>query len=173
VTGDAGGDFDLKALYAALDEQRQRRGLTWAQATREINAVGPPSPRHPIATSTIVSLRTKAIAEGAGVLQMLRWLGRGPESFVHGLAAELSSSRLPDADVQSVLRFDTRKLYEALDAERKTRGLTWPQVAADTGVPASHMRGLSNGGRTGFPGVMRLTRWLRRTASDFVRLSPY
>ena len=75
--------------------------------------------------------------------------------------------------MQSVLRFDTRKLYEALDAERKTRGLTWPQVAAEAGVPASHMRGLSNGGRTGFPGVMRLTRWLRRPASEFVRLSPY
>jgi hypothetical protein len=60
-----GNDFDLKALFAALDAQRQARGLTWAQATRDINPVGPAVPRHPIATSTITGLRTKAVAEGA------------------------------------------------------------------------------------------------------------
>jgi len=57
-------DFDLKSLLAALDEQRQARGLTWAPATREMNAVGQVSARHPIATSTIVGLRTKTLAEG-------------------------------------------------------------------------------------------------------------
>src|SRR5262245_7660179 len=166
-------DFDLKMLHAALDEQRQARGLTWVQATREINAVGPPSSRHPIATSTIVGLRTKTLAEGAGVLQMLRWLGRAPESFMHGLPAHLAASKLPEADPREVLRFDTRKLNEALDHDRKARGLTWDQVAAETNVPASHMRGLAKGGRTAFPGVMRLTRWLQRPASEFVRLAPY
>jgi hypothetical protein len=166
-------DFDLKALYAALDEQRQARGLTWAQATREINAVGPASPRHPIAASTITGLRTRAVAEGAGVLQMLRWLGRAPESFVADLPADLAASRLPDSDVRDVLRFDTRQLYEALNQQRATRGLTWQQVAAETGVPASHVTGLARGGRTGFPGVMRLTCWLHQPASTFVRLSAY
>jgi hypothetical protein len=92
------GDFDLKALYVALDEQRQARGLTWAQATREINAVGPPAPRHPIATSTITGLRTKTMAEGAGVLQMLRWLCRAPESFVDNLPpGRVSRRHAPDA----------------------------------------------------------------------------
>src|SRR5262245_31760776 len=166
-------DFDLKALYAALDEQRQLRGLSWAQVTREINAVGPVPAGHPIATSTIISLRTKAVAEGAGVLQMLRWLGRAPESFMSGLPADLTAAKLPEADAREVLRFDTRKLYEALEQARRTRGLTWPQVAVETGVPASHMRGLAKGGRTGFPGVMRLTRWLHQPASRFIRLSLY
>jgi hypothetical protein len=167
------GDFDLKALYAALDQQRQARGLTWAQATREINAVGPAPPRHPIATSTITGLRTKVVAEGAGVLQMLRWLGRAPESFVPGLPADLAGAQLPPVETRVVLRFDTRKLYEALDLERKARGLTWQQVAVVTGVPASHMTGLAKGGRTGFPGVMRLTCWLHQPASTFVRMASY
>jgi hypothetical protein len=87
-------DFDLKALHSALDAQRQARGLTWAQASGEINRVGSWPARHPIATSTITGLRTKALAEGAGVLQMLRWLGRAPESFMQGLSPALAASTL-------------------------------------------------------------------------------
>jgi len=160
-------DFDLKALYAALDEARQTRGLTWAQAAREINAVGPPAGGHPIAVSTITGLRLKTLAEGAGVLQMIRWLGRIPESFAEGAAG----TPLPAARPNEVLRFDTRRLFDALDAERRRRGGTWADVARETGVPASHARGLARGGRTAFPGVMRLTQWLGRPIADFVRVS--
>jgi hypothetical protein len=166
-------DFDLKALHTALDDQRQARGLTWAEATREISAAGPLPARRPVAPSTITTLRTKGLAEADGVLQMLRWLGRAPETFVGDLSTELAASPLPDARPGEVLRFDTRKLHEALDSARRTRGLTWPAVAAETGVPASHMRGLAKGGRTAFPAVMRLTRWLRAPASRFVRRSSY
>jgi len=166
-------DFDLQSLHSALDAQRQARGLTWAQATREINDVGPTPQRHPIATSTIAGLRTKALAEGAGVLQMLRWLGRAPESFVRGLPPALAASGLPAADRREVLRFDTKTLFEALDSWRRARTLTWREVAIETGVAESHMRGLAKGGRTTFPGVMRLTRWLDLPASQFIRLSPY
>src|SRR5262249_18054501 len=167
------GDFDLKALYAALDAERTARGLTWTQATREINSVGPVPQLHPIATSTITGLRTKDVAEGAGVLQMLRWLGCAPESFTGGLPPALAASRLPVADTRQVLRFDTKKLHGSLDSERRARGLTWQDVAMQTGVPESHMRALKKGGRTGFPGVMRLTRWLQQPASEFIRLSQY
>ena len=166
--------FELKMLYAALDAKRRERGLTWAQVTREVNAVGPNAPVHPIATSTITGLRTKAVAEGAGVLQMLRWLERSPESFLPECPpALLRRSALPDADRQEVLRFDTRKLHDALDKQRKARGLTWQQVALETGVPASHTRGLARGGRTGFPGILRLTLWLNQPVAEFVRKSPY
>jgi hypothetical protein len=167
------GDFDLKVLHAALDSQRRARGLTWAQATREIGAVGA-VPRRPIATSTITGLTTKRVAEADGVLQMLRWLERPPESFVPGHPlAELTSANLPEADAREVLRFDTHKLYEALDARRVTLGLTWQQMASLIGVPATHMRGLAKGGRTAFPDVMRLTAWLRHPVAQFVRVSSY
>jgi len=166
-------DFDLKALYAALDAERTARGLTWTQATREINSVGPIPQLHPIATSTITGLRTKHVAEAAGVLQMLRWLRRAPESFMNGLPPALAASTLPSADAQEVLRFDTNKLYESLDLRRRARRLTWLDVAGETGVPESHVRGLKRGGRTGFPGVMRLTRWLQQPASEFIRMTLY
>jgi len=167
------GDFDLKALYAALDQQRQARGMTWAAAARDISAAGPVPARRPVASSTITSLRTKALAEADGVLQMLGWLGRAPESFVPGLPPALAASTLPTVDARAVLRFDTRKLYEALAVARDACGFTWSETAAATGVPASHMRGLASGGRTAFPLVMRLTRWLQEPASRFVRQSPY
>jgi hypothetical protein len=167
------GDFDLKALYAALDAERQARGLTWAQTTREINSVGPAIKPHPIATSTITGLKSTPIAEAAGVLQMLRWLGRAPESFVRGLPPAFASATLPAAGAQEVLRFDTTRLYESLDSQRRMRDLTWRDVAHETAVPESHMRGLKRGGRTGFPFVMRLTVWLRQPASSFIRLSAY
>jgi phytoene dehydrogenase-like protein len=166
-------DFDLNALYQALDAQRQSRGLTWAQATREISRVGPAIRRHPIASSTITGLRTKGLAEADGVLQMLRWMGRAPESFMPGLPEPLAASSLPAAETRQVLRFDTKKLHESLDDRRRARGLSWPELEAETTVPASHMRGLKKGGRTAFPAVMRLTRWLRQPAAHFIRLSPY
>src|SRR5262249_27059165 len=118
-------------------------------------------------------LLTKAVAEGAGVLQMLRWLGRAPESFMSGLPSALAASSLPAADTREGLRFDTKKLYESLDFERRARALPWQDVAVQAGGPESHMRGLRKGGRTVFPGVMRLTQWLRQPASDFIRLSQH
>lgn len=167
-------DFDLRALHAALDRQRQERGLTWAAAAREINSVGSGPRTHPIAVSTITGLPSKAVAEGAGVLQMLRWLGRPPESFVSGCPETLlRSAALPEAHAGEIMRFDTRKLYDALEARRIARGLTWTDVGRETGVAASHARGLAKGGRTGFPGVARLTLWLGQPVAQFVRLTPY
>ena len=87
-------DFDLRALYAALDERRQAQGLTWAQVTRALSTAGAVSAR-PVASSTIAGLRTKAQAEADGVLQMLRWLGRAPESFVPGVPSTLAAATLP------------------------------------------------------------------------------
>src|SRR5262245_40509974 len=70
------GEFSLHALYVALDAQRCARGLSWRQATREINRDVERQAVHPVSASTITGTRTKAMAEGDGVLQMLLWLNR-------------------------------------------------------------------------------------------------
>src|SRR5262245_51408793 len=75
-------DFDLKALYEAPDEQRRLRQLSWAAAAREINRGH--TEGHPIATSTITGLNSKRVGEGDGILGMLLWLRRAPESFIPG-----------------------------------------------------------------------------------------
>ncbi|HKS95777.1 MAG TPA: hypothetical protein VJV74_06530 [Terriglobia bacterium] len=169
------GDFSLRALYAALDAQRQARGLSWAQAAREINGHSVRSSARGLSPSTVTGLRTRAVAEGDGVLQMLRWLNRTPESFVpgHQEPEEAVSARLPDVPAHHVLRFDTRKLHAALDAQRVERRMTWTQVARQVGLGVSSLTHLSKGGRTGFPAVMRMVRWLSRPAAQFTRASDW
>src|SRR4051794_39832040 len=98
-------DFDLKALYGALDERRRIRHMSWTAVAAEVN-------RHrtrlrPIAVSTITSLSTKPVGEGDGILQMLLWLGRPPESFVPGFAGINDRSfQLPDLVRGQILRWD-------------------------------------------------------------------
>jgi len=167
-------DFDLKALYIALDMQRQSGGLTWQQAMREINRGWDHSPAiRPIARSTVASLRSKTIAEGDGILQMLRWLQRTPESFVPGCAAS-DSQRLPEVPAHRLLRFDTGRLYAALDAQRTIGGLTWQKVADDlAGMSVTSLRHLKKGGRTAFPLVTRMASWLNQPVAHFTRVSDW
>ena len=66
--------------------------------TREVNGIAPgeKSEGHPIATSTITGLKDKAVGEGDGILAMLLWLRRTPESFVPGFEdADAERYRLP------------------------------------------------------------------------------
>jgi len=115
--------------------------------------------------------RTRAVAEGDGVLQMLRWLNRTPESFVPGGPASGRDGRLPEVPPHHTLRFDTKKIHAALDAQRVERRLTWAQVAHEVGIGASSLTHLSQGGRAAFPQVMRIVRWLAKPAAHFMRTS--
>jgi hypothetical protein len=163
-------DFDLHALSDAVDEQRRARGLSWAQAAREISAPfhGNVDRARPVSASTISGMRSKRVVEADGVLSMLRWLGRCPESFVRGA----TETPLPDPPPNRILRFDTQKIYELLDAQRIERGMTWAAVAREIGGlgPASLTR-LAKGGRTAFPDVMRILKWLNRSAASVTRPS--
>lgn len=114
-------DFDLKALFAAIDAQRDARGLTWAAAAREIAGALPSALVRPVASSTI-------------------WLDHAPESFIRNLPRNFPKSDLPERPASRVLRFDTRKLHAAIDAERQSTGLTWQQAGEESGAPVSHLR---------------------------------
>src|SRR5262245_54963476 len=110
-------DFDLRALYDAIDERRRERQLSWAAVAGEVNRHR--TTRRAIASSTITSLKDKPVGEGDGILQMLLWLGRSPESFVPGAAdPDHDRYRLPELTAAQVLRWDTRALFLALDARR-------------------------------------------------------
>jgi hypothetical protein len=163
-------DFPLAALYEALDAHRQARGLTWTAAVAEMSGPFVAGLSRPLATSTVKSLRTRAVAEGDGVLQMLRWLNRSPESFVPGARSDVRTA-LPTIEREHVLRFDTARLHTALNDARTAHGLTWEEVAVETRCAAASLTHLSEGGRTGFPHVMRLTDWLDATVAEFVRVT--
>ncbi len=162
-------DFDLHALYRALDEQRLARGLSWAAVTAEVN-------RHDtrgLAQSTITGLQSRSIAEGDGILQMLIWLRRTPESFVPGFAdADAERFRLPELSAGQMLRWDTRALFDALDAARHERHLTWTALARElNGFTPNMLTNLSRASRVGLPRAMRLVIWLGRPAVTFTRIA--
>jgi hypothetical protein len=167
-------EFDMGALCAALDSERIARGLTWADAVTELNAPFAFVPAIPTSLSTIRGMGGKASVTSAVVLQVLRWLGRSPESFLKGRAAptgaDASAEALPDVGPQRILRFDTKGIHAALDEARHERGLMWRQVASELlGFKEGMLTNLATGPAIGFPRVMRITQWLGRPAAEFMR----
>src|SRR5262245_41053871 len=127
--------FDVAALHAALDARRTERGMSWEAVASEINRSDERYDVRPISASTISGLMNKRWGvEGDGVLQMLLWLDRTPESFVPGHpGAAHPEARLPRVGTARILRFDVPSIYTKLDAQREARGLTWPQAAVEIG----------------------------------------
>jgi len=160
-------DFSLPRLYDSLDQQRRARRLSWAEVAREINRGS-----RGLSPSTMRAMRTATMAEADGVLQMLRWLGRTPESFASTTTPfEEEESKLPAASERGTLRFDTAKLYAALDTRRIERRMTWSTLGKEVGMSAAQLARLSEGGRIAFPHVIRVTGWLNTPAAAFVRVS--
>ena len=104
---------------------------------------------------------------------MLIWLRRTPESFTPGAVDPRSPQFVqPDLSSGQILRWDTRALYAALDADRRARSLTWADLARDVGgFTAGMLQSLNKGGRIGFPRVMRLVRFLGQPAASFTRVA--
>ena len=162
-------DFDLRALAAALDEQRKAKGLSWSGVVSEMRGAKDCKDRS-LSASTIKAIGARPVAEADGVLQMLRWLKRPAESFIAGYRA-FESAQSPEVPAGKIPRFDTRSLFVALDSQRIRRRMTWQQVAIETRWPVSGLKRLSQGGRTAFPAVMRLAAWLNKPAANFIRFA--
>jgi hypothetical protein len=64
-------------------------------------------------------------------------------------------------------RFDARALYAALDEQRRSRSMSWQQVAAEIGVSASTLTRTRHGGRMEVDGTLAMVRWLGRTMESF------
>ena len=163
----------MEAFFAAVEAQRQERGLTWTALAAEVNRPFVGKSSIPVSVGTLRGILQKSSVNSAVVLQLLRWLQRTPESFLGGDHSAMESSwHFKEGEPDRILRFDTRSIYEALDTQRKARGLTWRQVAdALPGFRAPMLTNLAKGPLIGFPRVMMLTQWLGRPASDFTRFT--
>ena len=104
---------------------RQARGLNWQQLAREISRVFfADSIATPISPSTLTGMRSRAQIEGDGVLQMLLWLKRTPESFIPGhKESRVVSLTLPRVGRDRILRFDAVAIHGgARRAASRARG---------------------------------------------------
>lgn len=163
--------FDMRAFHAELDAQRLARGLSWVQLAAEINRPFESTPSIPIHPGTLRDMLRKRSVTSAVVLQVLRWLGRTPESFLSDPARSARpDGQLPEAEPDRILRLDTHAIYAALQEERLRRGLTWQQVADELpGFTPGMLTNLATGPLIGFPRVMTITQWLGQPAAAFVR----
>ena len=66
-------------------------------------------------------------------------------------------------------RFDVAALHAALDSERRSRQITWKDVAAQSGVSASTLTRLSQGRQPDVNSLASLTAWLGIAADHFMR----
>jgi DNA-binding XRE family transcriptional regulator len=164
------GDFDAMALFAALDAQRQERGLTWRQVAEEIwqlsSELNPLRPDdHPIAPATITNVARMGDTSCQHALFFLRWLDRSPESFVPSAPETAPITVGPDRRP----RWNLKALYAAMDQRRRADGLTWAALASHLGCTPSQVTGLRTARyATSMRLAMRICRWLDRPAADFV-----
>jgi transcriptional regulator with XRE-family HTH domain len=68
--------------------------------------------------------------------------------------------------------FNTEAFYAALDTERETRGMTWKDVAAETGVNASTLTRMSQGKCPDAKGLAALLAWSGFGAESFMPKKP-
>lgn len=171
-----GDDFSIDALYNALDAEREERGISWTHLTRELNALFKDvTAARPIATSTVTGMCDRGGLNGNGVIQMLIWLKRTPESFCPSWPVK--GKLIPTTTPDRIVRWNGPKIHEAIDAERMKRGMTWKTVADEIGVgigtsPAA-LKALARTPSLGFPAGMRIFRWLGKPAADFTMAVPW
>lgn len=171
--------FDAVALHAALDARRQELGLSWKQLadeawslSSELNARRPPD--HPLAVTTYTGMAKRGAVGAPHALFMLRWLDMPPEMFL-GLDRPVPDAyRLPEAGPDRRLRWDLKRLYEDLNQQRQSDGLTWSQLAAELHCTPSQLTGI----RTAKFGLnmrvaMAITQWLNKPAAHFIRAVEY
>ena len=118
-------------------------------------------------------MNTKKIVEGDGVLQILLWLDKTPESFIKGFQnSNADCYKLLNVPEGHVLRWDTRVLYLSVKARCEKDGISWKEAAQQIGgYSAAMLTNLKNSARVGFPNVMNIVTWLDQPAVTFTRVS--
>jgi hypothetical protein len=167
-------DFDISALFEALDSQRVARGLSWAQVAGEMWRMAAELNRsrpndHPLSPSTIVNMSKRGNTTCQHALIFLQWLGRSPESFLPGVTEDAGGTTLRSVGTDRRPRWHLRRTYEALDARRRELQMTWPEVAEVIRCTPSQLTGI----RTARYAInmklaMRIVQWLERPAADFI-----
>lgn len=66
-------------------------------------------------------------------------------------------------------QFDAVAFYAAIDSQRSAKGLSWKQVAEESGVSASTLTRMGQGKRPDVDGLAALLAWSGLKADDFIR----
>lgn len=170
------GIFDTQRFYAAVDARRRDEQLSWPGLAAAIwnmsRVLNERHNDHPVSPATLKKLSRGVSCQHA--LFALRWLDVAPETFVAAPEAGTTGVPLPVADDAHRLRWDLKKLYDALDAARTGRGATWQQAAFRLRCTPNRLTGLRSAKfATDMELAMRITQALHRPAADFIYVSDW
>ena len=165
--------FDMQAFGNAVDARRRDQQLSWTALAAAIwdqsRVLNARDKFHPISPSTIRNLADARDISCQHALFLLRWLEVPPEAFIASLRLGTTRVPLPPADDAHRLRWNLRKLYEALDKARTVRSATWRQAATELHCTTDQLVGLKDVKfAIGMRLAMRITQSLARPAADFV-----
>ena len=166
------GDFDVGALFEALNRQRLERALSWRQVAEAVWAqsseLNDRRRDHPIAVATITGMRRRNNISCQHALFVLRWIGCSPEEFIADPVAGSAGIGLPAAGPDRRLRWNLVDLYDAMNARRQEEHLTWQSLADLLGCTQSQLTGIKTAHfAIGMRLAMRITQWLARPAAEF------
>lgn len=172
-------DFDGPAFLAAIEERREREGLSWPALAKAVwdqshilNAGRPKD--HPIAVSTIRNIGARGGGTCQHALFLLRWLELPPEAFIAEPAPGTAGVPLPAADAAHRLRWRVRRMHAVLNGARIQHEATWEQLAARLDCTPNQLTGLARARfATGMRLAMRITQLLERPAAEFVAVTKW
>lgn len=155
------GDFDVIALWEAVEAQRRSQGIRWGSIVLGW-----------MSRATMERMRERGTATCNHVLPMIQWVGRTPESFTvdpEGAVHEL----LPDPDGRWRWWWAHHDLASEVDVKRQSQEMSWKQVAEEVGVKVAAIQGLGKlryGPPIGL--AMIAARWVQRSAASFMTEMP-
>jgi hypothetical protein len=164
--------FDGSALIAALEAERAAHELGWpalADALYDQSAhLNADLGDHAMCSGALVRTARRGTMSCQYALILLRWIHRAPEDFLTGPVVDVGDVRLPEAGVDSRLRWDLGELHTALNEQRRERGLTWSELAAELDCTPSRLTNLRTARLADMGLAMRVTQWLGQPAARFV-----
>ncbi len=164
--------FDFPAFFAAVDAERSRRGLGWYDAAAELwqqsAQLNAERDDHPLCGGALGRLGNRGETSCQYALFLFRWLARPPEAFLAGPPQQVGDTALPQAGPDRRLRWDLAQLHEALNEQRRSRELSWGQLAQELGCTPSRLTNLRTARMADLELTMRITQWLRRPAAAFI-----
>lgn len=90
----ARGDFDGDSFYAALDAQRQARGINWKKVAKESG----------VSASTLTRMSQGRRPDVDSMAALMKWSGLAPESFIRD--NDNNPNAEPLAQITALLRAD-------------------------------------------------------------------
>lgn len=169
--------FDGPALIHALDQQRAERGLDWNALAHELTdqsaTLNARLADNSMCSGALVRTAKRGTMSCQYALILLRWIERAPEDFVHDLAPGIDAVPLPRAGPDRRLRWNLPDLHRALNTQRRARGLTWAQLAAQLECTPARLTNLRTARLADMELTMRVTQWLGLPAAHFVHAAEW